>query len=124
VSARGIFVVAAVFGFLGVLTGAFGAHALKAKLSQEMVHVFEVGVRYQMYHAFALIASAWALTHFHPGLAQTAARLFVAGTVVFSGSLYVLALTGVKAWGAVTPIGGLLLLAGWASLALSGFLKG
>ena len=108
-------------GFLSVAAGAFGAHALKNKLTPEMLLIFETGVRYQMFHALALLAVAWALTQFHPGLARAAGWFFLLGSVVFSGSLYALVFTGVKTWGAVTPLGGLLLLAGWFTLALSAF---
>ena len=93
--------------FLAVGLGAFGAHALKERLSPEMLTIFETGVRYQVYHALALLLLA-ALRG--PG---KAAWCFTAGIVLFSGSLYILALTGVKKWGAVTPIGGVLFLAGW-----------
>jgi uncharacterized membrane protein YgdD (TMEM256/DUF423 family) len=109
----------AVSGLVGVAAGAFGAHGLKARLGPEMLAVFETGARYQMYHALALVAAAWAAGRF-PGAAATwAGWLFVAGTVVFSGSLYALALTGVRALGAVTPIGGVAFLAGWAALAVA-----
>lgn len=104
------------FMFLAVGLGAFGAHALKARLSPEMLAVFEVGVRYQVYHALALLAVAF-LSARWPGQAVTAAGVcFVLGILVFSGSLYALALTGVRRWGAVTPIGGLLFLIGWLCL--------
>ncbi|HVO09094.1 MAG TPA: DUF423 domain-containing protein [Burkholderiaceae bacterium] len=106
-----------VLGFLGVALGAFGAHALKARLAPELLAVFDTGVRYQLIHALALLAVAWAHTRW-PGRALTAAGwLFVAGTLLFSGSLYVLSLTGVRAWGAVTPFGGVAFLAGWLCLA-------
>jgi len=104
---------------IAVAAGAFGAHGLKKRLSEEMLTIFETGVRYQMYHAFALLAVAWAITRW-PGQTETwAGWSFVAGTLLFSGSLYILALTGVKTWGAVTPVGGLGFLAGWVLLALS-----
>lgn len=104
-------------GFLAVGLGAFGAHALKARLSPELLATFEVGVRYQMYHALALLAVAWATTRW-PGAAVNAGGwLFVAGTVVFSGSLYALSLTGVRWLGAITPVGGAAFLAGWLCLA-------
>jgi len=116
---RTLFMLGSGLGCLGVVVGAFGAHALKTRLSAEMLTIFEVGVRYHMYHAIALLAVAWASTYFHAGLATTAGWLFVAGIAVFSGSLYILALSGVRIWGAVTPIGGLLLIAGWITLFLS-----
>ena len=113
---RVFFAIGAFSGLVSVAAGAFGAHALRARLSPEMLSVFEVGARYQMYHALALLAVAWAALRW-PGAATLAAGwLFVAGTIVFSGSLYLLALTGVRWLGAVTPLGGLALLAGWACL--------
>ncbi|HVB38111.1 MAG TPA: DUF423 domain-containing protein [Vicinamibacterales bacterium] len=109
---------------LGVALGAFGAHALKMRLSPEMLQVWETGVRYQMYHALALFAVAWAVARW-PGAALPVAAgwLFVAGTILFSGSLYLLATSGVAWLGAVTPLGGLAFLAGWTCLAVFG-LKG
>ena len=106
-------------GFFSVCAGAFGAHALKAKLSQEMLAVFETGVRYQLAHALVLLILPWALSRFHPVLVRRAGWFFMAGSVIFSGSLYLLVLTGVRIWGAVTPAGGLMLLAGWFLLFLS-----
>ncbi len=104
-------------GFAGVVLGAFAAHGLRAKLTAEMLDVFEVGVRYQMYHALALVAVALAFGRWPRPEFLVAGWLFVAGTLVFSGSLYVLSLSGIRWLGAVTPIGGLALLLGWLSLA-------
>jgi uncharacterized membrane protein YgdD (TMEM256/DUF423 family) len=106
-------------GLLGVAAGAFGAHALKARLSPDMLAVFETGARYQMYHALALVAAAWAAGRFPGPAASWSGWLFVAGTVLFSGSLYALALSGIRWLGAVTPIGGVAFLGGWAALALA-----
>lgn len=106
----------AVSGFLAVAAGAFGAHALRTRLSPELLAVFETAVRYQIYHALALIGTAWVYSRWTVPPAAWAGWLFLAGTVVFSGSLYVLSLSGVRAWGAVTPLGGLAFLLGWASL--------
>jgi uncharacterized membrane protein YgdD (TMEM256/DUF423 family) len=114
---RVFFACGAVSALIAVGAGAFGAHALKTRITPEMLAVFEVGVRYQMYHALGLIACAWAVTKWPGTLASTAGWLFVAGTIVFSGSLYALSLTGIRTLGAVTPLGGLALLAGWACLA-------
>jgi uncharacterized membrane protein YgdD (TMEM256/DUF423 family) len=114
---RVFFALGAASAFLAVAAGAFGAHALKARLTPEMLGIFEVGVRYQIYHAFGLIACAWALTKWPGSLAAASGWLFVAGTVVFSGTLYALALTGVRWLGAITPLGGLAFLAGWLCLA-------
>ena len=105
----------AVLAGLAVAAGAFGAHGLRSRLSPDMLAVFETGARYQMYHALGLLAVAWAVTRW-PG-AAAAGWLFVAGIVVFSGSLYVLSLTGTRWLGAITPVGGLCFLAGWAVLA-------
>jgi uncharacterized membrane protein YgdD (TMEM256/DUF423 family) len=114
---RLFFSIGCVFAFLGVGLGAFGAHALKARLDANLLATFEVGVRYQMYHALALLAVAWAHTRWPGALVTASGWLFVAGTVVFSGSLYVLSLSGARWMGAITPIGGLALLAGWLCLA-------
>ena len=116
---RTFLLIGAVFGFLGVALGAFGAHALKTRLSPELLVVFETGVRYQMYHAFAVLIVAAAIGHIGTTrLLVTAGWFFVAGILLFSGSLYVLALTGVGILGAITPVGGLLFLIGWACLAV------
>jgi uncharacterized membrane protein YgdD (TMEM256/DUF423 family) len=102
--------------FLGVALGAFAAHGLKARLTPDLLTTFEVGVRYQMYHALALLVVAWACTRW-PGAVLTAGGwLFVAGIVIFSGSLYMLCLTGARWLGAITPLGGLAFLAGWLCL--------
>jgi uncharacterized membrane protein YgdD (TMEM256/DUF423 family) len=99
-----------------VALGAFGAHALGSRLDPKALATFEVGVRYQMYHALALFAAAWVHERWPGGLARAAGWLFVAGTLIFSGSLYLLALLGVPLLGALTPVGGVALLAGWACL--------
>jgi uncharacterized membrane protein YgdD (TMEM256/DUF423 family) len=116
---RIFFFVGAVSAFVGVAAGAFGAHGLKSRLTEDMLAVFETGVRYQMYHALALLAAAWAASRWPGGLTSAAGWLFVAGTVVFSGSLYALSLTGQRWLGAITPLGGLAFLAGWLCLALA-----
>jgi uncharacterized membrane protein YgdD (TMEM256/DUF423 family) len=103
-------------GFLAVAFGAFGAHALRGRLSPEMLAAFESGVRYQMYHALGIIAVGLMLGRMGGWLFATAGWLFTAGIVLFSGSLYVLALTGITTFGAITPLGGLAFLAGWACL--------
>jgi uncharacterized membrane protein YgdD (TMEM256/DUF423 family) len=101
---------------LAVAAGAFGAHGLKARVSPEMLAVFETGARYQMYHALALLAVAWAVGRWPTAGVESAGWLFVAGTLLFSGSLYLLALGAPRWLGAVTPLGGLCFLAGWAFL--------
>ncbi len=113
---RFFFIAGAAFGLLGVAAGAFGAHALRARLSPDMLAVFETGARYQLIHALALLAAAWATTRW-PGAATTAAGwLFIAGILLFSGSLYALTLSGQRWLGAITPLGGLAFIAGWALL--------
>jgi uncharacterized membrane protein YgdD (TMEM256/DUF423 family) len=119
-SAERLFIaLGAASGFLAVGAGAFGAHALRARLSPDLLAVFETGARYHMYHALALVAAAWVMHRWPGPLAAWAGWLFVAGTVVFSGSLYTLALTGMRWLGAVTPLGGLCFLAGWLCMALA-----
>ena len=116
---RVFFAVGALSALIAVAAGAFGPHALRTRLSPEMLAVFEVAVRYQMYHALALLACAWAITRWPGALVTTGGWLFVAGTVVFSGSLYALALSGLRGFGAVTPFGGFALIGGWLCLALA-----
>ena len=102
---------------LAVAAGAFGAHGLRGRLVPDMLMTFEIGVRYQMYHALALLAVGLALSRWPSSTLTVAAWLFVAGTLVFSGSLYALALTGQRWLGAVTPLGGAAFIAGWLALA-------
>ena len=104
------------FALIAVITGAFAAHTLKSKLSPDMFQVFEVAVRYQMYHALGLIAVAWAASQWSSQLITVSGWLFVAGIVIFSGSLYILSLTGVRWLGAITPIGGVAFIIGWGCL--------
>jgi len=108
----------ALSALVAVAAGAFGAHALRARLTPDQLATFETGARYQMYHALALLFVAWAVTRWPLPPVRAAGWLFVAGTVVFSGSLYLLALTGSRAFGAVTPLGGLAFLGGWLALAV------
>lgn len=116
---RVFFALGAVSGFISVAAGAFGAHALRSRLTPEYLAVFETAARYQMYHALALLAVAWAIPRGSGSTAQWAGWLFVVGTVLFSGSLYALALSGIRWLGAITPLGGVAFLAGWLCLALS-----
>jgi uncharacterized membrane protein YgdD (TMEM256/DUF423 family) len=114
---RNFLLIGALCGLLGVAFGAFGAHALRSRLSPEMLTVFETAVRYQMYHTLALLLTAAAIGRIGDArLLVVAGWFFTAGIVLFSGSLYGLALTGVTGLGAITPIGGLAFLLGWASL--------
>jgi uncharacterized membrane protein YgdD (TMEM256/DUF423 family) len=109
----------ALFAGLAVAAGAFGAHGLRSRLTPDMLDVFETAARYQMYHALALFVVAWAVARWPESAASVAGWCFVAGIVVFSGSLYLLALTGMRWLGAITPIGGVAFLAGWGVLAWS-----
>ena len=115
---RIFFLLGSLFALLAVAAGAFGAHALRARLTPDLLAVFETGARYQMYHAFALFVVAGASARWPARPVRVAGGLFVAGILVFSGSLYLLALTGERWLGAITPLGGLCFLAGWAVLAL------
>ena len=105
--------------FISVAAGAFATHALRSRLSPESLTVFETAARYQMYHALALLAVSWASSHWPGLLLKVAGWCFVVGTVLFSGSLYTLALTGVRWLGAITPLGGVAFLTGWLCLATS-----
>lgn len=113
---RIFFLLGSLSAFFGVAAGAFGAHGLKSRLSAELLSTFEVAVRYQMYHAFGLLAVAWVLTKWPSSLAAVSGWCFVIGTVLFSGSLYLLSLGGIKWLGAITPLGGLAFLGGWLCL--------
>ena len=113
---RGFFLLGALSAGIAVGLGAFAAHGLRGRLDADMLNAFETGVRYQMYHALALLAVAWAGTRW-PGSAISAAGwCFVAGTIIFSGSLYALSVTGQRWPGAVTPLGGLAFIVGWLLL--------
>ncbi len=113
--------VGSIAAFLGVALGAFGAHMLKNRLSEDLFNIFEVGVRYHFYHALALLAVAWACTRWPGNLTILSGWLFLAGIIIFSGSLYALSLSGVRWLGAITPIGGLAFLAGWVCLFIAAF---
>ena len=113
-----------VSGFLAVAAGTFAAHGLKSRLAPEMLAVFETGARYQMYHALALFAAAWCAAQLGGRLPGAAGWFFVGGTVLFSGSLYLLAVTGTRWLGAITPLGGVMFLAGWLCLAAAAAVAG
>lgn len=119
--ARIFVTIGALYGFIGVGAGAFGAHALEKSLAPRMLEIFHTGARYQMYHALALVLIG-ALAHQFPraGFAR-AGWAMVVGVLIFSGSLYALALSGVTKLGAITPIGGTALLVGWLLLAIAGW---
>ncbi|HEV2670737.1 MAG TPA: DUF423 domain-containing protein [Gemmatimonadales bacterium] len=114
---KGFAFAGSISAFIAVAAGAFGAHALRARLTPDLLAVFETGTRYQMYHALALFVVAIAATRWPESIVRVAGWLFLAGTLLFSGSLYALALTGTRWLGAITPLGGLCFLAGWACLA-------
>lgn len=124
---KSFLITAALLGALSVVLGAFGAHALKNKISIEALEVFETSVRYQFYHVFALLAAGILMQYFPGNLMLWSGRMFITGTILFSGSLYLL--TYFKAsgnqqmnWiGAITPLGGLCFIAGWIFLALAVF---
>jgi uncharacterized membrane protein YgdD (TMEM256/DUF423 family) len=113
--------VGALMGFVGVGLGAFGAHGLKGRLPPEMLAVFETGVRYQMYHALALLVLGAMMSRLEGRAVVVAGWSFTAGILIFSGSLYALALSGVTMLGAITPIGGVAFLIGWIALAVAAF---
>lgn len=113
----GWFAAGAALAAVGVALGAFGAHGLRSRVSPEMVAVWETAVRYHLVHALGLFAVAWAADRWPGFLPSLSGWLFVAGTAVFAGSLYLLVLTGQRWLGAITPLGGLALIAGWVLLA-------
>ena len=114
-------VTGAVFGFLAVALGAFGAHGLKPKVTVDTLSSFETAARYQIYHALALILVGVLATTVSSPLLAWSGRLFATGVVLFSGSIYLMVFTGVTSLGVVTPFGGLCLLAGWAALAVAAY---
>jgi uncharacterized membrane protein YgdD (TMEM256/DUF423 family) len=116
---RMLVLLASLLAGLSVAAGAFGAHALKTRIEPRMLEVWETAARYQMYHALALLALAWLAERRPSRIATFAAMAFLAGILLFSGSLYAMALTGSTGLGAVTPFGGVAFLAGWLLLALT-----
>jgi uncharacterized membrane protein YgdD (TMEM256/DUF423 family) len=111
---RFFFTAGAIAAFVAVALGAFGAHSLKSRLPDDLLTVFEIGVRYQMYHALGLLAVAWATARWPEHNLNGAGWAFIIGIIIFSGSLYLLTLTGLRWFGAITPVGGLAFLIGWA----------
>jgi uncharacterized membrane protein YgdD (TMEM256/DUF423 family) len=120
---RIFFIIGSLSACMGVAAGAFGAHMLKARLQPEMLAVFEVGVRYQMYHAFALFIASWAFSKWSSVHATAGGYFFIGGTILFSGSLYLLSISGLKWLGMLTPIGGIMFMAGWICCALAALKK-
>lgn len=111
--------IGALSGAISVAAGAFGSHGLRARLEPRLLEVFETAARYQMYHALALVAVAWAASRWPGSLTNASGWLFVAGTVLFSGSLYGYTLTGVRTLAMITPIGGMCFILGWICLAFA-----
>lgn len=113
--------IASILGGLSVAAGAFGAHALREKISERSLEIFDTGARYQMYHALALLIVALLLsrTDSPPTTLIASGWLFIIGIAIFSGSLYALSLTSVKSLGAIAPLGGAALMAGWGALAFA-----
>ena len=116
---RTFFALGSVLAFLGIAAGAFAAHGLKGHLTADQLDIWETGARYHMYQSLGLLGVAWATTRWPGGATTAAGWLFVAGVILFSGSLYLLAVTHVRVLGAITPIGGVCFLIGWALLALA-----
>jgi len=106
----------ALLGFVGVAAGAFGAHALRSRIPDARLATFRTAVEYQVWHALATATTGIAAARWASGWAAAGGWAFVVGVVLFSGSLYAVALTGSRAWAAVAPVGGVALLAGWAML--------
>ena len=117
--ARTFLLIGSLAAVVGVTLGAFGAHGLRNRLAPEMLAVFETAVRYEMYHALALVLVAALMARFDGWLIHAAGWSFTIGIVLFSGSLYLLALTGIRILGAITPFGAIAFILGWAFLAVA-----
>jgi len=118
---RMFFIAGAILALVAVAAGAFGAHSLAARIPADRLDTFEIAVRYQMYHALGLFVVAWAAQRWPGGSAPLAGWLFLAGILIFGGTLYGIALGGPRWLGAITPIGGASFIAGWAVLAVTAF---
>lgn len=116
---RLFFALGALIGALGVAAGAFGAHALEARLAPDRLELFELAARYQMIHALALLAAAWAAQRWPSGMTNAAGWMLLGGVLIFCGTIYALAFGAPRILGAVTPIGGLSLIIGWLLLAVA-----
>jgi len=113
---KSVLLLAAISGLLAVIVGAFGAHILKGLISPEMLEVYKTGVQYHFYHTFALLAVGILMNFKHTKALKWSAYLFIAGIVLFSGSLYMMAISGVKSFGLITPFGGTLWIVAWVLL--------
>lgn len=116
-SERLFFMIGSILAGVAVAAGAFGAHGLKGRIEPQLLDAFTTGARYQLSHALALLGVAWAVNRWPQAGLDLGGWLIAAGTIVFSGSLYLMALTGTRWLGAITPIGGVLMIAGWVVLA-------
>lgn len=114
-------ILGAIFATISVGAGAFGAHALEESLSEHMLEIWETAARYQMYHALGLFAAAWLSQKTGAAAATVGGWGFIVGILIFSGSLYTLALTDIRWLGAITPIGGLAMIIGWVALCVAAF---
>ena len=123
---RTFFIIGSILAGLAVATGAFGAHGLQKMVTPERLETWDKAVRYQMYHALALLILAWALMHWpeQAKLLATGGWLFLAGSVLFSGSLYILVVSGITWLGAITPLGGVAYIAGWLCLVIAAWRGG
>ena len=115
-TSRVLIMAGGILGLLGVVAGAMGVHALRDVLDAKALNTFETGVRFQMYHALALLAVGSLAGRWKTGFVKLSGVLFTAGVVLFSGSLYILAITGIGVFGAIAPLGGLSLMSAWTSL--------
>lgn len=118
-TAKLFLVLGSISGAMAVIVGAFGAHGLKDKLTEEMMAIYKTGVEYHFYHTIALLAVGLLALKFHSGILAASGWSFAVGILIFSGSLYALSITGIRVLGAVTPIGGLCFIAGWVLLAVA-----
>lgn len=122
--AKTVLMIAAINGLLAVAIGAFGAHGLKSRLGEDLMAVYQTGVQYHFYHLLALVVVGLLLMQWPSAIAlKVSAYGFIIGIVLFSGSLYVLAISGIRWLGAITPLGGLALMAGWFALAVAIYQK-
>lgn len=112
-------ILGAIFLALAILLGAFGTHIIKSKVSGELLNIYEIGIRYHVYHSFGLILIGLIGFHFNHNVVIWPAILILVGIIIFSGSLYILSLSGIRWYGAITPIGGIFFIFGWALLAIN-----